>query len=115
MIVVSAPIQDQILAMTESFFSTYPPKLSEAQEQFLVSTIKDWTIQHGLTVRPPATFVSQEAVSKGVLATNAPVTLFPSPFPKACFEEARAVQKVYNELYARITSDEKWLGEVIEE
>jgi glutathione synthase len=101
--------------MTESIYSTYPPKLSEAQEQFLVSTIKDWTIQHGLTVRPAATFVSQEAVSKGVLATNAPVTLFPSPFPKACFEEARAVQKVYNELYARITSDEKWLGEVIEE
>ncbi|KAF3407563.1 Glutathione synthetase [Talaromyces pinophilus] len=101
--------------MTESIYSTYPPKLSETQEQFLVSTIKDWTIQHGLTVRPPATFVSQDAVSKGVLATNAPVTLFPSPFPKACFEEARAVQKVYNELYARITSDEKWLGEVIEE
>ena len=101
--------------MTESIYSTYPPKLSEAQEQFLVSTIKDWTIQNGLTVRPPATFVSQEAVSKGVLATNAPVTLFPSPFPRACFEEARAVQKVYNELYARISSDEKWLGEVIEE
>ncbi|OKL64527.1 hypothetical protein UA08_00202 [Talaromyces atroroseus] len=99
----------------DSVHSTYPPKLSPAQEQFLVSTIKDWTIEHGLTVRPPVTFVSQEAVSKGVLATNAPVTLFPSPFPKACFEEARAAQKVYNELYARITMDEKWLGEVIEE
>jgi glutathione synthase len=101
--------------MADSVYSTYPPKLSTTQEQFLVSTIKDWTIEHGLTVRPPATFVSQEAVSKGMLATNAPVTLFPSPFPKAGFEEARAAQKVYNELYARITTDEKWLGEVVKE
>lgn len=101
--------------MAASVYNTYPPKLSAAQEQFLASTIKDWTIQHGLTVRPPVPLISQEAASKGVLATNAPVTLFPSPFPKASFEEARAAQKVYNELYARITTDEKWLGEVIEE
>jgi glutathione synthase len=103
------------IEMAESVHVTYPPRLTPAQEQFLVSTIKDWTIQNGLTVRPPATFVSQDAVSKGVLATNAPVTLFPSPFPQSSFEEARAVQKTYNKLYADITRDEKWLGEIIQE
>jgi hypothetical protein len=98
-----------------SIYDSYPPRLNPAQEQFLVATIKDWTAQHGLSVRPPATFVAQDAVNRGVLATNAPVTLFPSPFPRNCFEEARVVQKVYNELYARISSDAKWLGQVIEE
>lgn len=101
--------------MAQSILATYPPPLDPAQEQFLVSTIKDWTIQNGLTVRPPPNFVPEEAGQKGVLATNAPVTLFPSPFPKSCFEEARAVQTVYNELYAEITRDEKWLGEIMEE
>ncbi|KAH8702555.1 putative glutathione synthetase [Talaromyces proteolyticus] len=99
----------------ESIYATYPPRLTAAQEQFLASTIKNWTIQNGLTVRPPTTFVSQEAVSKGVLATNAPVTLFPSPFPKTSFDEARAVQKTYNKLYADISRDENWLGEIIQE
>jgi hypothetical protein len=101
--------------MSGSVLATYPPPLDAAQEQFLVSTIKDWTIQHGLTVRPPPTLTSEEAGKKGVLATNAPVTLFPSPFPRSCFEEAKAVQIVYNELYAEITRDEKWLGEIMEE
>jgi glutathione synthase len=101
--------------MTEAVHATYPPLLSPEQEQFLVSTIKDWTIEHGLTVRPAANFVTEEALSKGVLATNAPVTLFPSPFPISCFEAARDVQKEYNELYAEISRDVKWLGEIIEE
>jgi len=101
--------------VAESIYSNYPPRLDAAQEQFLVATIKNWTIQNGLTVRPPASFVPQEAISKGVLATNAPVTLFPSPFPQVSFEEARAVQKIYNKLYADITRDEKWLGEIIQE
>lgn len=101
--------------MAESILATYPPPLDPAQEQFLVSTIKDWAIQNGLAVRPPPTFVSEDAGKKGVLATNAPVTLFPSPFPRSCFEVAKAVQTVYNELYAAITRDDKWLGEIMEE
>ncbi len=49
------------------------------------------------------------------LATTAPVTLFPSLFPRACFEEGRAIQTAYNELYACIANDEEWLGEVVKE
>lgn len=103
------------MSLEKSVYASYPPRLTAAQEQFLVSTIKNWTVLNGLTVRPPATFVSQDAVSKGVLATNAPVTLFPSPFPQSLFNEAREVQKTYNKLYADITRDEKWLGDIIQE
>lgn len=98
-----------------SQYTNYPPELSQEQKDHLVSTIKDWSIHHGLAVRPPPTFIEEQSDPQGVLATNAPVTLFPSLFPKSCFESAVSVQKTYNELYAAITKDEKWLGKIIEE
>jgi glutathione synthase len=101
--------------MADSIYSSYPPPLDPAQEQFLLSTIKDWTIQHGLAVRPNPSMIPEEIEKKGVLATNAPVTFFPSPFPRSCFDESRAVQTLYNELYAAIACDEAWLGKVMEE
>lgn len=96
-------------------YASYPPELSQEQKDNLVTTVKDWSIHHGLAVRPPPTFVNTESDPQGVLATNAPVTLFPSLFPKSCYEDAVAVQKPYNELYAAITRDEAWLGKIIEE
>ncbi|GKT88088.1 LOW QUALITY PROTEIN: glutathione synthetase [Colletotrichum tofieldiae] len=52
---------------------------------------------------------------KGILAVNVPVTLFPSPFPRSCFEQARSVQKTYNELYAAISRDEDFLSAMVNE
>jgi hypothetical protein len=98
--------------MTSLTGGSYPPVLEDPRELGrLVQTIKDWTIAHGLAVRPPATPGDEE----GVLATGAPVTLFPSPFPRSCFEEAKAVQTQYNELYARISRDEEFLGELVKQ
>ncbi|GLI79408.1 glutathione synthetase [Penicillium ochrochloron] len=101
--------------MADSIYTNYPPTLSPAQQEYLVTTTKDWAIQNGLAVRPAPTALPEGADSNRVLATNAPVTLFPSPFPKACFEEAQALQTVYNQLYAAITCNEEWLGKVIGE
>lgn len=101
--------------MAESIYIGYPPALSPAQQEFLVTATKDWAIQNGLAVRPSSAILPEGVDSNGVLATNAPVTLFPSPFPKACFEEAQALQTVYNQLYATITCNEQWLGKIIEE
>ncbi|KAJ5562844.1 hypothetical protein N7535_002711 [Penicillium sp. DV-2018c] len=101
--------------MAESVYSNYPPDLSPAQQKFLVTYVKDWAIQNGLAVRPSSAIIPNGTDTNGVLATNAPVTLFPSPFPRSCFEEATALQEIYNELYAKITCDERWLGQVVEE
>lgn len=101
--------------MDAATYAKYPPTLTPQQEQHLTATVKAWAIQHGLAVKPAASFVSKETDPNGSLATNAPVTLFPSLFPRACYDTARAVQKAYNELYAGITNDEKWLGRIIEE
>lgn len=101
--------------MAESVYANYPPQLSPEQQAFLVRFTKDWAIQNGLAVRPNPTLLPEGADSNHVLATTAPVTLFPSPFPKACFEEAQALQTLYNQLYATITSNQEWLGGIIEE
>lgn len=94
---------------------TYPPAVDEAEKARLVEVIKDWTIANGLTVRPPPTLISAESDPNGVLATSVPVTLFPSPFPRVCFDQARTVQKAYNELYAKVSLDVGFLSSIVEE
>lgn len=101
--------------MDDSVYNSYPPQLSTQQQEYLVTTTKDWAIQNGLAVRPSPAILPEGADPNRVLATNAPVTLFPSPFPRVCFEEAQALQTIYNRLYAAITCNEEWLGKIIEE
>lgn len=103
------------MSMAASIYPDFPPKLTEEQSDYLITNLKDWSIAHGLAVRPSPAFVSEEVDPSGALATTAPVTLFPSPFPRSCFEEARAIQVAYNELYATIARDEDWLGRIVEE
>lgn len=94
---------------------TYPPVVDESQRARLVEVIKDWTIANGLTVRPPPTLLSADSDPGGVLATSVPVTLFPSPFPRICFEQARTVQRAYNDLYARVSQDVEFLNSMVKE
>ena len=101
--------------MAASIYPDYPPVLTSAQSEYLLSNLKDWSILNGLAVRPSSAFISREIDPSGSLAVTAPVTLFPSLFPRACFDEARAIQTAYNELYAAIAADETWLKEIVEE
>ena len=101
--------------MADSIYSGYPPILSSEQEAYLTQVTKDWSIEHGLTVRPSPSFISPDIDRHGILATNAPVTLFPSPFPQSCFEHARSLQTIYNALYAAVANDEDWLQDVLKE
>lgn len=98
--------------MSASISLRYPPQLTLEQREYLVAHLKDWSITHGLTMRPSPALVDDVM---GTLATVAPVTLFPSPFPRHCFEEAISIQPAYNELYSAISRDEEWLGGIVEE
>ena len=98
-----------------SVYANYPPDLTQTQKDYLVFTVKNWSIQHGLAVRPNPSFVAPEHDPNSILATNAPVTLFPSPFPKITFDHAQELQPLYNELYARIADEEEWLEGVLKE
>lgn len=95
--------------------STYPSEITPSEGQKLTEVIKDWALAHGLAVRPPPAVITAEADPAGILATPVPVTLFPSPFPRVCFDQGTAVQKTYNELYASISQDEEFLAWVVKE
>ena len=87
----------------------FPPELDTSTQSFLVTSLTDYALSHGLTVRPAI-------VSEGTyLASHAPVTLFPSPYPRKNWEHALEVQRIYNLLYARVSNDTEWLGGVINE
>ena len=103
------------LQMSASMYPEYPPELNEDQKSYLLTNLKDWSIAHGLAVRPAQAYVPAEQDPSGALATTAPVTLFPSLFPKVCFEQAKSVARAYNELYSAIASDENWLTGIVEE
>ncbi|KAL8683691.1 MAG: hypothetical protein Q9186_000325 [Xanthomendoza sp. 1 TL-2023] len=94
--------------------SSYPPETAPEQERYLLSSINDWSILNGLAVRPSTDLIPVDADRSRSLAITAPVTLFPSLFPRACFSEARAIQQAYNELYAAIARDREWLKEIVE-
>ncbi|KAL3423992.1 glutathione synthetase large chain [Phlyctema vagabunda] len=95
--------------------AVYPPELTVAETEDLLATIKDWSAAHGLTVRPPVALVVPGADPHGVLATTVPVTLFPSPFPRGCFDHAKAIQQAYNQLYASIAQDEEFLSDIVQD
>ncbi len=103
------------MAAVNDMFLNYPPDMTDERLEYLVSVVKNWTIEHGLTVRPSSKNVSGESNPNHVFATNAPVTLFPSPFPQSCFEIARSLQTVYNELYAVVANNEEWLESIMKE
>ena len=94
--------------------SSIPSALSPRERDHLVHVIKDWAAANGLVIRPPPT-ITAGADPEGALATHAPVTLFPSRFPRKCFDQAISVQRAYNELYARISEDEELLSGLVTE
>ncbi|KAL8906963.1 MAG: hypothetical protein Q9171_006054 [Xanthocarpia ochracea] len=100
--------------MAASVYPDFPPKTTPEQQEFLLANIQDWSILNGLAVRPSATLTSAGSDLSGALAATAPVTLFPSLFPRTCFDEARALQKAYNELYVAIARDRDWMKQIVE-
>ena len=107
--------KSQRCRMAASLYPEYPPHLTSEQSEYLLSNVKDWSILNGLAVRPSLSFIPEQVDPSRSLAVTAPVTLFPSLFPQRCFEEARAIQTAYNELYAIVARDEDWLRQVVEE
>lgn len=95
--------------------ASFPPPLTDAERDSLVRSAKDWSLANGLAVRPPPGLIPAGDDPAGVAAIHAPVTLFPSPFPRVCFEQARAVQTTYNHLYASVSRNEEFLADMVKQ
>ena len=87
----------------------YPPNLTDPHLLHLITTITDYQFLHGSVLKIPP-YTGQ------TLARPIGISVFPTPFPRKLFEEAQDLQKVWNELYARITVAEKggWLERILE-
>ncbi|GAA5902808.1 glutathione synthase [Sporobolomyces salmoneus] len=83
----------------------YPPQLSPEHERDLLAIASDYSLSHGLVLRP----LSHSTTT----SIHAPYSLYPSPFPRQLFEQALRIQESYNRLYAKITTDDQFLERVV--
>ncbi|KAF9906663.1 hypothetical protein EC991_000388 [Linnemannia zychae] len=90
--------------------------LNEEQLQILKDAALDFALSHGLVVRPPPPAHSDShgiaTLQEGVI--NAPVALFPTPFPIKAFKNAIKIQPLYNQLVHDISKDDAFLKEIME-
>lgn len=101
--------------MAAEIFPPFPPELTNDEFDHLITEATDWCQANGLSVRPPPALLEAERNQGNALTSHAPVTLFPSPFPRKNWNDAVKMAKVYNELYAKIVQEEDWLVGIIEE
>ncbi|KAH7928740.1 glutathione synthase [Leucogyrophana mollusca] len=100
--------------MASSFiFSEWPPKLTEPQLESLTLAATTYALSHGLLYLPLPSPPSQAQPPAPTSAIHAPLALFPSPVPRALFDRAQRLQRVYNVLYARVALDEAFLDRVM--
>ncbi|KAF9478219.1 glutathione synthase [Pholiota conissans] len=95
---------------SDSFdFASWPPTLSNGQLEALTLYATTYALSHGLLYLAPA----QRQPTIPSAAIHAPISLFPSPVPRALFDNGRRLQRIYNVLYARIAMDDEFLDEVM--
>ncbi|MCO5561883.1 hypothetical protein L7F22_015508 [Adiantum nelumboides] len=90
---------------------TWPPELSEEQRELLCRQGTDFALSHSILYRPlPSSSSSTPPLDAAI---HAPISLFPTPFPRSLYEQGQALQPLYNDLYARIAVDDTFLRRVI--
>ncbi|KAG0053408.1 hypothetical protein BGZ83_001174 [Gryganskiella cystojenkinii] len=83
-------------------------RLTDDQLLILKDAALDFALSHGLVVRPPAKATSHTGV------VNAPISLFPTPFPVNAFKDAVKIQPLFNQLVHDISQDDAFLKEIME-
>ena len=81
--------------------------IPEEDLEDLAHTVHDYQFSHGSLLKAPPK-------SGKVFARPVGAAMFPSPFPRKCFEQARRSYAAFNHLYANVASDEAWLGEALQ-
>lgn len=102
----SIDLEEDADTMEVITYDSWPPERSEEDEKAHIESLRVYGLLLGFSVK-------NDDPKIGATAALAPITLFPSLFPRSTFETAKSVQKDYNLLYARVASDTKWLEESI--
>jgi len=91
-----------------SSLSALPPNISDLNIHEVVRDAKDYALIHGLCLRP------KDETANDILEV-APLTLFPSPFPRDAFYLAKEVQTSMNLLMHNISRDLSFIQESLKE
>jgi glutathione synthase len=90
---------------------SWPPSLSTEQQASLLAESSAYALAHGFTLLPPHPVSGPPPAPTHAIA--APLSLFPTPFPRSEYERARSLQLAYNAIYARVTLDWAFLDRVM--
>jgi glutathione synthase len=91
----------------------FPPTLTQLQLEALRDLGVDWALSHGLSIRAIKEAIPKPTILKDAVI-HAPLALFPSPFPRSCYEQAYALGPMFNLMIHRITQDRAFLSQVME-
>lgn len=84
-------------------------QVSKNQLQELTSLATTYALAHGLLYLPVGDFQPPAPTC----AIHAPLAIFPTLFSRSKFALAQKLQPLYNVLYARVATDEKFMDEVM--
>lgn len=89
-----------------SYFSLQ--SLSTEMENLVREAIS-YAVTHGIVV------AEKQNALVGTALSHAPITVFPSPVDRACFDKARKLVRPLNEMISHIAADRKYLQETLAE
>ncbi|KAI6087710.1 glutathione synthase [Hypoxylon rubiginosum] len=83
------------------------PIIDEDHAERVLSELEDYQISHGSLLKVPRGLVDFE--SPTALARPVGVSIVPTIFPQPQFEQAQYIQRLFNELYIKVSEDDAWL------
>jgi hypothetical protein len=89
----------------------YPPTKTPQELSELVVVAIDWALAHGLVVRPS---LEKDFSKAAAVTTHAPFALYPTPFPRKEFEQAKKLQQPWNTLIHKMSQDDNLIEETME-
>ncbi|EKG14853.1 Glutathione synthase substrate-binding eukaryotic, partial [Macrophomina phaseolina MS6] len=92
----------------EHFMWNIPESQTAGDLGDLVDQIKDYQFTHGAMIKLARTNEGPTVLSRPI-----GVSVYPTPFPRARFQEAIDLQQAFNKLYAGIAEDPEWLEETL--
>jgi hypothetical protein len=85
----------------------WPPTLTQEQQSHLLLLATSYALGHGYNLLPT------NPTTPPTAAIPAPLSLFPTPFPRDLYELAVSLQPLYNRLYSEIARDVEFLDRVM--
>lgn len=93
--------------MSPTCLPEWPPSLTPEQHDHLLLLASTYALSHGFTILPP------NSTTPPTHTFAAPLSLFPTPFPRHLYQLAKDIQPMYNTIYARIALDWDFLDRVM--